>query len=124
MYTRMAIVAKLAVCVVIAGGTSCGLLVIRQHRIDAANQMSQTHRRLLKHEERSWKLRVAIHERLRQDRVAALASALETETGEKLVPLLLEDCDLVELKAAEGIASPVAVSPEHRNDPPIIRDTP
>jgi hypothetical protein len=120
----MAIVAKLALCVVIAGGTSCGLLVIRQHRIDAANQMSMTHRRLLKHEERTWKLRVAIHERLRQDRVAALAEALERETGETLVPLLLEDCDLVELKAARGSASSVAVSPEHRDSPAAASDEP
>jgi len=110
----MAILGKLAACVIIAGGTSCGLLVIRQHRIDAASQMSLTHRRLLEHEERSWKLRVAIHERLRQDRVAALAAALERETNETLVPLLLDECHLVELRSAEGPGSPVAVNADDR----------
>jgi len=100
----MGIVPKLAACVLIAGGTSCGLLVIRQQRIEAAYQMSLTHRRLLQHEERSWRLRVAIHERLRQDRVAALASALERETGERLVPLLLNECYLVELPASAALA--------------------
>ncbi|MCL4196239.1 MAG: hypothetical protein KJZ69_01990 [Phycisphaerales bacterium] len=99
----MAIVPKVAVCVLIAGATSCGLLVIRQQRIEAAYQMSVTHRRLLQHEERSWRLRVAIHERLRQDRVAALASALERETGERLVPLLLSECYLVELPASSAL---------------------
>lgn len=110
----MAILGKLAACVVIAGGTSCGLLVIRQHRIDAASAMSQMHRRLLQHEERSWKLRVAIHERLRQDHVAALAAALERETHDPLVPLLLDECHLVELKSAEGPDSPVAVNADDR----------
>ena len=109
---------------IIAGGTSCGLLVIRQHRIDAANQMSLTHRRLLQHEERSWKLRVAIHERLRQDRVAALAAALERETDEKLVPLLLDECHLVELQSASGAASPVAVNVAERAAEVAGRGTP
>lgn len=117
----MAIVAKLAACVVIAGGTSCGLLVIRQHRIDAANQMSITHRRLLAHEQRSWKLRVAIHERLRQDRVAALAAALESETGESLVPLLLEECDLVELDTGRSAPASAASQPDVS---PLVAQTP
>ena len=120
----MAILGKLAVCVIIAGGTSCGLLVIRQHRIDAASEMSLMHRRLLQHEERSWKLRVAIHERLRQDRVAALAAALERETNEKLVPLLLDECRLVELEAAEGPGSPVAVNADNRSSAPTVPPRP
>lgn len=95
----MGIVPKLAACVLIAGGTSCGLLVIRQQRIEAAYQMSLAHRRLLQHEERSRRLRVAIHERLRQDRVAALAVALERETGERLIPLLLNESYIVETSA-------------------------
>jgi len=120
----MAILGKLAACVIIAGGTSCGLLVIRQHRIDAASAMSLTHRRLLQHEERSWKLRVAIHERLRQDRVAALAAALERETNDPLGPLLLDECHLVELKSAQGPNSPVAVNVDDRASAPTNPRTP
>ena len=116
MKVSMGIVPKVAACVLLAGATSCGLLVIRQQRIEAAYEMSVMHRHLLRHEERSWRLRVAIHERLRQDRVAALAGALERETGERLVPLLLDECYLVELPASAALtdhalaagASPIA----------------
>lgn len=112
----MGIVTKLAACVLVAGATSCGLLVIRQQRIEAAYQMSLAHRRLLQHDERSKRLRVAIHERLRQDRVAALADALQRETGERLVPLLLHKCYIVETSAP--------MAPADRGPPAPARDGP
>lgn len=95
---------KLVALILIAGATACGLLVIRQHRIDAAHQMSAIHQRLLQHEQRLWKLRVAIHERLRQDQVALMAENLAAEQDVALSPILLEEC-IVRLQDAAADAS-------------------
>lgn len=86
----MSLVAKLATCIIAAGATSCGLLVIRQHRIETAYEMSRIHHDLVNREQQTWSLRVKVHERVGQDRVATFARSLEEQLGARLVPIYLD----------------------------------
>ena len=79
--------AKLIVIVVTIGATACGVLVIRQQRIDVAHDMARVHRRIHEKEMQLWDLRVQIHNRLNSDTIRLMIERYEQHHGEPLVPL-------------------------------------
>lgn len=59
--------AKLVFLILAFGAIACGLLVVRQQRIDLAHDMSRTHQRLVEHEQTEWHYRSDIATRTRPD---------------------------------------------------------
>jgi len=57
--------AKLLLIILVMGATACGLLVNRQHRIEAAHETVALHQQLLDQEQRLWKLRCEVSCRCR-----------------------------------------------------------
>ncbi|MFG0330806.1 MAG: hypothetical protein ACF8PN_13030 [Phycisphaerales bacterium] len=84
--------AKFVALILTAGSTACGLLVIRQGRIDAAHDMARLHNRILDHEQALWAIRLQVHESVRSDRVVELVRRFEAESGVPMVPFRLEAC--------------------------------
>ena len=66
--------AKLLLIITLIGATACILLVNRQQRIETANEIAQTHRRLLNHDQALWALRNEIASRCTPDKVRAAMS--------------------------------------------------
>lgn len=81
---------KLVALILVAGATACGLLVIRQGRIDAAYDMSQLHRRMTVHEQSLWRMRTRVHELVRSDRVLRLVTAYQHEMNVEMTPIRIE----------------------------------
>ena len=69
--------AKLLLIITLIGGTACILLVNRQQRIETANEIAQTHRRLLQHDQDLWALRNEIASRCTPDQVRAAMSTFQ-----------------------------------------------
>ena len=69
--------AKLLVIITLIGATACILLVNRQQRIETANEIAQTHRRLLNHDQALWTLRNEIASRCTPDEVRAAMFKLQ-----------------------------------------------
>jgi hypothetical protein len=72
--------AKLGVLVVGVGVIACGLLGIRQARIQAAHEMADVQRRIARHDRELWQLRAEISRRVTPDKAE--------EMGRKLGPLV------------------------------------
>ncbi len=66
--------AKLLLIIALIGATACILLVNRQQRIETANEIAQTHRHLLQHDQALWALRNEIASRCTPDQVRAAMS--------------------------------------------------
>ncbi len=69
--------AKLLVIITLIGATACILLVNRQQRIETANEIAQTHRRLLNHDQALWAMRNEIASRCTPDEVRAAMSTFQ-----------------------------------------------
>ncbi len=69
--------AKFLVIITLIGATACILLVNRQQRIETANEIAQTHRRLLNHDQALWTLRNEIASRCTPDQVRAAMSKFQ-----------------------------------------------
>lgn len=65
---------KLLTIIVALGLIGVVLLVTRQQRIDAAHDMADTHRRLIEHETKLWRMRAEVVRRCRPEDIR---SALE-----------------------------------------------
>jgi hypothetical protein len=63
---------KLLLVILTAGATGVALLVLRQHRIDAAHEMSIIHQRVIAHERALWRLRTEVAERCRPAEIRRL----------------------------------------------------
>lgn len=79
--------AKLIIIVITIGATACGVLVIRQERIDVAHDMAQIHRRIQEKDQQLWDLRVQIHNRLNNESIRSMIERFEAQQGGPLVPL-------------------------------------
>ena len=84
--------AKLITTILAGASVAGGLLVIRQHRLDTAHDMSRSHLRLVQHEQALWRLKTLISQRLSNDNVQIMAARYSERTGVELVPFMLEDC--------------------------------
>ena len=71
--------AKLLFIIVAVGAVACGLLVIRQQRIDTFHEITQTHKRLSEHERTLWEMRAEIAERCRPSQVRLAMNGLDIE---------------------------------------------
>ncbi|MCC6425764.1 MAG: hypothetical protein IT435_02980 [Phycisphaerales bacterium] len=94
---------KLAACVLSMGLFGCGLLAMRQARLQAAHELTQTQLRIRTCDERLFKLRTEIGMLVRPDDVRSMVTDLAS-----LKPLLPEQgpADLpVQLPAAGGKSS-------------------
>jgi len=60
---------KLLLIILTAGAIAAGLLVNRQHRIDAAHEITALHQRLTAQEQTLWELEAEIARRLRPEEV-------------------------------------------------------
>jgi hypothetical protein len=56
---------KLILIILVMSATACGLLVNRQHRLDAAHQTVVLHQQLREQQQRIWKLRCEVSRRCR-----------------------------------------------------------
>lgn len=68
--------AKMMLIILALGAAACGLLVNRQHRIDAMHEMSVVHQRLLEHEQTLWRLRGDIAAKTRPERVREMVEGM------------------------------------------------
>lgn len=84
--------AKLLAILLSTAATACGLLVMRQQRIDIAHDMARTQRRIVQQNQMIWKMRVRVHEQVTHESVLAMIARYEAETGTRLKPLLIDDC--------------------------------
>lgn len=94
--------AKLLAILLSTAATACGLLVMRQQRIDIAHNMARTQRRIVQHNQMIWKMRVRVHEQVTHDSVLDMIARYEAETGTSLKPLLIDEC--VRLDPADTLA--------------------
>ncbi len=68
--------AKLLFIIVVVAASACALLVIRQQRIDAFHEITQTYKRLSEHERTLWTMRAEIAERCRPSQVRLAMNGL------------------------------------------------
>lgn len=69
--------AKLLFIIIVIAAAACALLVIRQQRIDAFHEITQTYKRLSEHERTLWTMRAEIAERCRPSQVRLAMNALD-----------------------------------------------
>ena len=69
--------AKLLLIILVAGATAGLLLVNRQHRLDAAHEMTDVHGRVVTHRRTLWHLRREIAERCRPDHVRVVIEGMD-----------------------------------------------
>lgn len=91
---------KTCFLVLALGATACGLLVIRQQRIQAAHDLASVSRRIDKLERTRWEMRIAIARATTPDHVEALAERLDPQ------PTALARLNRPESPAGEGAAHP------------------
>jgi len=80
--------AKLVVLILAATGVAGTLLGVRQQRLQAAHELVELHRRIVKADESLWRLRVEIAERVTPERVQRMLA--EHPDLREHDPILLE----------------------------------
>lgn len=68
--------AKLVLVIVTAGGAACGLLAMRQARLQAAHELAQVQFRIARHDQTLWAVRSRIASMVTPSRVQELASGI------------------------------------------------
>lgn len=68
--------AKLVLVIVVAGAAACGLLAMRQARLQAAHELAQVQFRVARHDEALWAARSRIAAMVTPTRVQEIASGL------------------------------------------------
>jgi len=82
-------VGKIVAILVSGAVLACGLLVMRQERIDLAHDIAVSHWRTIEHEQSIWRMRVVVHERLASEEIARLTERYAARRGLAMKPLHL-----------------------------------
>ncbi len=71
--------AKIIVVILGLGITASGVLVLRQQRLEAAFEMTQTHKQILQHERLLWHMRTELAVQRDPSRIRTLMESLDVE---------------------------------------------
>lgn len=89
--------AKLSAVILAAGVCACGLLALRQQRLQAAHELTQAQLRIRQQDEKLWDLRTRIAMEVTPQKVEKLASAFGT-----LRPMIAPPRSVPEQKLADA----------------------
>ncbi len=103
--------AKLAIIIVAIGLTACGLLAMRQARLQAAHELAQAQLRIAREDERLLTLHAQIAERITPERIEALATQAGLSADEETM------LDEVSDEAAQNDSDRPAESPTAGDTP-------
>lgn len=85
---------KIIILIITACCTACGLVVIRQERINTAHNLASLHSQLRIHQREVQTLRVQLQNNLDPENIRLLVTRYEQNTGSTMVPFRREECIL------------------------------
>ena len=93
--------AKVAVVIVSIGASACGLLALRQSRLQAAHELTRSQFRIRAADERLWMLRAEIAKRVAPPEVEAMAAGVDD-----LKPIVAQSLSREETERLANAGSP------------------